>query len=52
MKKRFRYSQFIVDAGVKVLINVVDSLAEKTGPAYGVLQVDGRKPRDLADVGH
>jgi PAS domain S-box-containing protein len=48
-EKRFRYSQFIVDAGVKALINVV-ILGGKERPAYGVLQVDSRTPRDFNDL--
>ncbi|MEX3759624.1 ATP-binding protein [Paraburkholderia phenoliruptrix] len=46
---RFRYSQFIVDAGVKALINVV-ILGGKDRPAYGVLQVDSRHPRNFDDA--
>src|SRR6478609_2136197 len=48
-EKRFRYAQFIVDAGVKALINVV-ILGGKERPAYGVLQVDSRTPRDFNDL--
>ncbi|MEC5406098.1 ATP-binding protein [Paraburkholderia sp. MPAMCS5] len=48
-EKRFRYSQFIVDAGVKAMINVV-ILGAKGRSAYGVLQVDSRTPRDFSET--
>lgn len=46
-EKRFRYPQFIVDAGVKALVNVV-ILGGKGRCPYGILQVDSLEPRDFS----
>ncbi|MFM0394864.1 response regulator [Paraburkholderia phytofirmans] len=46
-ENRFRYAEFIADAGVRAFVNVV-ILGGKGRGAYGVLQVDSLKPRDFS----
>lgn len=44
---RFSYSDFIIDAGVKALVNVIIISPERRQP-YGILQVDSRTPRNFS----
>jgi PAS domain S-box-containing protein len=46
---RFEYAQFIKDAGVRALVNVVIIGPEGRQP-YGVLQVDSRTPREFTEA--
>ena len=43
---RFKYADFLLDNGVKALINV-PIIGATNQRAYGLLQVDSRKPRDF-----
>jgi PAS domain S-box-containing protein len=45
---RFEYPEFITDAGVRALVNVIIIGPEGHRP-YGILQVDSRRPRDFAE---
>ncbi len=45
---RFKYPQFIIDAGVKALVNV-NIIGPDGHPPYGILQVDSRCPRDFTE---
>lgn len=46
---RFTYADFVRQAGVKALVNVVIIGAEDK-PAYGILQVDSRHPREFTEA--
>jgi PAS domain S-box-containing protein len=43
---RFTYPEFITDAGVKALVNVI-IIGSEGHPPYGILQVDSRRPREF-----
>jgi len=45
---RFTYAEFVKQAGVKALVNVVIIGAEDK-PPYGILQVDSRHPREFTE---
>lgn len=45
---RFRYAQFLKDAGVKALVNVI-IIGADGHPPYGILQVDSRCPRAFTE---
>jgi len=45
---RFTYADFVKEAGVKALVNVVIIGAEAR-PPYGILQVDSRRPREFSE---
>jgi PAS domain S-box-containing protein len=47
-ERRFTYPDFIREAGVRALVNVV-ILGTEDHPPYGILQVDSRHPRDFDD---
>ncbi|MGG5886293.1 ATP-binding protein [Falsiroseomonas sp. HC035] len=47
-EERFTYPEFIRDAGVRALVNVV-ILGTENHPPYGILQVDSRHPRNFDD---
>jgi PAS domain S-box-containing protein len=47
-EQRFRYPDFIRNAGVRALVNVV-ILGTEDHPPYGILQVDSLRPRDFND---
>ena len=47
-EQRFNYPNFIRDAGVKALVNVIIIGPEDKGP-YGILQVDSRSPREFTE---
>jgi signal transduction histidine kinase len=46
---RFTYADFVRQAGVKALVNVLIIGAEDK-PAYGILQVDSRHPREFTEA--
>jgi signal transduction histidine kinase/CheY-like chemotaxis protein len=46
---RFTYADFVRQAGVKALVNVLIIGAEDK-PAYGILQVDSRQPREFTEA--
>ena len=46
---RFTYADFVRQAGVKALVNVLIIGAEGK-PAYGILQVDSRHPREFTEA--
>jgi signal transduction histidine kinase len=48
LESRFTYADFIVDNGVRALVNV--PIRRPNGRHYGILQVDSRTPRDFDDV--
>jgi PAS domain S-box-containing protein len=48
-EQRFEYADFIRDAGVRALVNVIIIGAADQRP-YGILQVDSRQPRDFTDA--
>ena len=43
---RFTYPQFLIDHGVRAVVNVL-ILGGSERPAFGILQVDSREPRDF-----
>src|SRR4051812_5650741 len=45
---RFTYADFVKQAGVKALVNVV-ILGAEDQPPYGILQVDSRHPREFTE---
>ena len=45
---RFSYPPFLTDHGVKAVVNVV-IIGGKDRPAFGILQVDSRTPREFND---
>ena len=45
-EKRFHYHRFLVDNGVKAIATVI-IIGGKDRPAYGLLQVDSRQPRQF-----
>jgi PAS domain S-box-containing protein len=47
-EQRFNYPEFLKDAGVKALVNVVIIGPQGKRP-YGILQVDSRHPRDFTE---
>jgi PAS domain S-box-containing protein len=47
-EERFEYAEFIREAGVKALVNVI-IIGPADQPPYGILQVDSRQPRDFTD---
>lgn len=47
-EERFEYSEFIRDAGVRALVNVI-IIGATDQPPYGLLQVDSRQPREFTD---
>jgi len=47
-ESRFRYPQFLTDNGVRAVVNVV-IIGSKDKPAFGILQVDSRKPREFTE---
>ena len=47
-EERFDYPDFVKEAGVRALVNVV-IIGAKDRPPYGVLQVDSRRPREFSD---
>ena len=46
-EKRFQYADFLTDNGVRALANV--PLFARTKDAYGILQVDSRRPRRFSE---
>ncbi|HEY8612334.1 MAG TPA: GAF domain-containing protein [Roseomonas sp.] len=47
-EERFTYADFIREAGVRALVNVL-IIGPKDQPPYGILQVDSRQPREFTD---
>jgi len=45
---RFQYPQFLIDNGAKAVANVV-IIGGKDRPAYGILQIDSRQPREFTE---
>jgi len=48
-EKRFTYSPFLIENGVKALANVV-IIGGQGRPPFGILQIDSRKPRQFTDT--
>ena len=49
LEQRFEFADFLKEAGVVAIINVPIFLPGKEKVAYGLLQVDNRKPRDFGE---
>ncbi len=47
-EQRFTYPEFIREAGVKALINVI-IIGSEGNPPFGILQVDSRSPREFTE---
>jgi PAS domain S-box-containing protein len=48
IEQRFAYPDFVKDAGVKALVNVI-IIGSEGKPPYGILQVDSRTPREFSE---
>lgn len=47
-EERFRYPQFLMDRGVKAVVNVI-IIGGRDRPPFGILQVDSRTPREFTE---